>query len=258
VAKPLLTVVVPAYNEEPRIADSIGRLVEYLSSQPYDWDILVVNDGSSDGTVAAVRQAAAKDPRVKLLDAPHAGKGAAVRRGLLEAEGEWRFMCDADLSMPLDHIARFFAGEGGRPKHDVSIGSREAPGARRIGEPLRRHIYGRLFNYVVQAVALRGIKDTQCGFKLFSAAAVNAVFPHLLTQGFGFDVEALFIARKAGLTIGEVPIDWHYEGQSKMTLRKGALGFWEVVKVRLNDLRGRYRAVRRATEIPSPRGRGLG
>jgi len=242
---PFLSVVVPAYDEEARIAASLERLMKHLSARPRAWELVVVNDGSTDRTAEIVRGFAARDPRVKLVDGPHTGKGAAVKRGLSEAKGEWRFMCDADLSMPPEHLDRFFAGDGGRPKFDVSIASREASGARRIGEPLKRHVYGRLFNYVVQIVALRGIRDTQCGFKLYSARAVEAVFPHQRLAGFGFDVEALFLARKAGFTIGEIPIDWHYQSNSKVTLRNGALGFLDVLRVRLNHFRGRYRAVRR-------------
>lgn len=205
----------------------------------------MVNDGSTDRTAEIVRAFARNNPRVRLIDCPHAGKGAAVKRGLSEARGEWRFMCDADLSMPPEQLDRFFEGDGGRPRFDISVASREAPGARRMGEPLKRHIYGRLFNYVVQVVALRGIKDTQCGFKLYSTRAVERVFPHQRLSGFGFDVEVLFLARKSGLTIGEVPIDWHYQARSKVTLRKGALGFLDVLRVRLNHLSGRYRGIRR-------------
>lgn len=242
---PFLSVVVPAYNEEARIASSLGRLTGFLSGRPWAWEVLVVNDGSQDRTAEIVRGISAKDPRVRLVDAPHRGKGAAVKRGMLEAKGDWRFLCDADLSMPPEHLDRFFDGGGGRPVFDVSIGSREAPGARRIGEPLKRHIYGRLFNYAVRLITLRGIKDTQCGFKLFSAQAADAVFPNQLLDGWGFDVEVLFLARRAGMTIGEVPIDWYYGQGSRVTLRKGVLGFMDIVLVRLNHLAGRYGAVRR-------------
>ncbi|MSQ07973.1 MAG: glycosyltransferase family 2 protein [Dehalococcoidia bacterium] len=245
-SKLFLSIVVPAYNEEARIGAGLERLTAYLNTRPWSWELLIVDDGSGDRTVEIVRNFAALEPRVKLINAPHGGKGAAVKRGLSEAQGEWRFMCDADLSMPPEHIDRFFAGEGGRPRFDVSIGSREAPGANRIGEPLKRHIYGRLFNYLVQAVALRGIRDTQCGFKLLSAEAVETIFPRQRLLGLGFDVEVLFLARKAGFTIGEIAIDWRYEGQSKVTLSKGALGFFDVVRVRLNHLGGRYRGIRRA------------
>jgi glycosyltransferase involved in cell wall biosynthesis len=244
-SKPFLSIVVPAYNAGAFLAVSLDRLLEYLSSKPWHWELVVVSDGSTDRTAEIVSEYSARHPRVMLIEAAHGGKGAAIKRGMLEARGEWRFMCDADLSMPPEHLDRFFAGDGGRPKFDVSIASREARGARRIGEPLKRHIYGRLFNYFVQIVALRGIKDTQCGFKLYSAKAVETVFPHQRLMGWGFDVEVLFLARKAGLSIGEVAIDWTYHGPSTMTLRKGALGFMDVARIRMNHLTGRYRAVRR-------------
>ncbi len=171
-----------------------------------------------------------------------------------EAQGEWRFLCDADLSMPANNLARFFGGpispdspasETGNPLYDVSIGSREAPGARRFNEPRSRHIKGRLFNYAVRILALRGVQDTQCGFKLFSAEAAERLFPHQSLDGWAFDVELLVMARKAGFTIGEVPIDWYYGEGSQMTFTKGVLAVFDVARVGVNNLLGRYRVVGR-------------
>jgi len=200
----------------------------------------VVNDGSSDSTVSIVVKLSESDGRIKLIDLPHGGKGAAVRRGMDEARGEWRFLCDADLSMPIDNLVRFFAGVDGHPEYDVAIASREAPGARRFNEPKSRHVKGRLFNYAVKILALRGIEDTQCGFKLFSAESATRLFPHQSLDGWAFDVELLVMAKKAGFGVGEVPIDWYYGEGSKMTLAKGIVAVLDVAKVGLNNLLGRY------------------
>jgi glycosyltransferase involved in cell wall biosynthesis len=260
---PYLSVVVPAYNEQVRIASTVSELVEYLSGwstgQTGDrtWELLVVDDGSTDSTSQIVTEISESNDRVRLIEASHGGKGAAVRRGMDEATGDWRFLCDADLSMPADNLGRFFGdpggtggprsekGESGHPAYDVSIGSREAPGARRFGEPRSRHFKGRLFNYAVKILALRGIEDTQCGFKLFSAEATTRLFPHQSLDGWAFDVELLVMAKKAGFTVGEVAIDWHYREGSKMTLKNGLLAVLDVAKVGLNNMVGKYRAVGR-------------
>ena len=241
-----LSVVIPAFNEEVRIASTVKSIVGYLSewlpdsNSSRDWEVLVVNDGSSDSTASIVVKLSESDGRIKLIDLPHGGKGAAVRRGMDEARGEWRFLCDADLSMPIDNLVRFFAGVDGHPEYDVAIASREAPGARRFNEPKSRHVKGRLFNYAVKILALRGIEDTQCGFKLFSAESATRLFPHQSLEGWAFDVELLVMAEKAGFGVGEVPIDWYYGEGSKMTLAKGIVAVLDVAKVGLNNLLGRY------------------
>ena len=239
--RPWLSVVIPAFNEESRIRSSLERMRTYLDGTGRSWEIVVVDDGSSDRTAALVEQAGADEPRIRLVRAPHGGKGAAVRRGMLEATGRWRFLSDADLSMPPENLGRFFAGEGGVPSFDVAIGSREAAGARRIEEPWSRHMLGRVFNWTVKIVALRGIEDTQCGFKLFSAEAAETIFPRQRLNGFTFDVENLFIARKAGFSIGEVPIDWQYFRGGQVTCGGSIQAYLDIFRVRLNHLLGRYR-----------------
>jgi glycosyltransferase involved in cell wall biosynthesis len=205
------------------------------------WELFVVNDGSSDSTAQIISEMSAADPRVRLIDAPHGGKGAAVRRGMDKTTGDWRFLCDADLSMPADNLSRFFGN--GQPEYDVAIGSREASGAKRFNEPRSRHIKGRLFNYAVKVLALRGIEDTQCGFKLFSAEAATKLFPHQSLDGWAFDVELLVMAKNAGFSVGEIPIDWYYGEGSKMTLSKGVFAVLDVARVGVNNLFGKYRVV---------------
>lgn len=236
---PYLSVVVPAFNEEARIGRTISEVVAEFNRLAVDGELLVVDDGSSDRTASLVELAAAGDSRVRLVRAAHAGKGATVRRGMLEARGEWRFLADADLSMPITEL-RLFLDVAGDPGGDVLVGSREAHGARRVGEPWSRHFVGRLFNWLVKLLVLRGINDTQCGFKLFSARAATALFPLQHLDGFGFDVEILFLARRAGFVIREIPVTWVYGRESKVGLVSGARGFVDILTVRWNQLRGAY------------------
>ncbi|MBT4126754.1 MAG: glycosyltransferase family 2 protein [Chloroflexi bacterium] len=255
--QPYLSVVIPAFNEEERIASTVDALVEYLGkwsseadsgSESRSWELIIVSDGSTDSTASIVSGISTSNSQVRLIDAPHGGKGAAVRRGMDEATGEWRFLCDADLSMPADNLGRFFEGSGsnnGNPRYDVSIGSREAQGAKRFNEPRSRHIKGRLFNYAVKILALRGIEDTQCGFKLFSAEAATKLFPHQSLDGWAFDVELLVLAKTAKFSVGEIPIDWYYGEGSKMTLTKGLMAVVDVARVGVNRLARKYRVVER-------------
>ena len=242
--QPVLSIVVPVYNEQDGIGDCVDRLRQYLDSTRMPWEIVVVDDGSTDGTVHRAQALAAQDPRVRLHRALHRGKGAAVRQGMLAASGAWRFMADADLSMPPEQIGRFLQSLRDRASAlHVVIGSREAPGARRVGEPWRRHAVGRAFNWLVQALLLPGVQDSQCGFKLFSAAAVNAVFPHTTIDGFAIDVEVLLLSRKAGFRVREVGIEWHCRHDSRVSVWRGAAAFLEVLRVRWTAWTGGYRGV---------------
>lgn len=234
-----LSVVVPAFNEETRIARTVSEIVAEIDRLSLDGELVVVDDGSSDGTASMVEQAARTDARIRVVRASHGGKGATVRRGMLEARGEWRFLADADLSMPITELKRFLDAMHSRGE-DVLVGSREAAGAVRVGEPWSRHIIGRVFNWMVKLLVLRGIDDTQCGFKLFSARAAEMLFPLQRLDGFGFDVEVLFLARRAGFAIREVPLTWVYGRDSKVSLASGARGFADILAVRWNQLRGAY------------------
>lgn len=235
---PALSVVVPAFNEAARILRTINDIREEMNRLGSDAELIVVDDGSIDETAKVVSEVANTDARVKLVRAAHAGKGAAVRRGMVEAHGTWRFLADADLSMPISELKRFLhaAAQGG----DVIVGSRETDGARRVGEPWSRHVIGRVFNWTVKLLVLRGIDDTQCGFKLFSARAAQVLFPLQQLDGFGFDVEILFLARRAGLVIREIPITWVYGRQSKVNVTSGARAFLDLLAVRWYQLKGAY------------------
>ncbi len=205
--------VVPAYNERSRIERSLGTLTGYLSGRDLSWEVIVCDDGSDDGTAELV-EPVADGERVRLVRLPHRGKGAAVRAGMLAARGRLRMMCDADLAMPVEQIADFLSAMGrGR---DIVIGSRQIEGARRFDEPAARHLMGRLFNRCVRLIAVRGFEDTQCGFKCFTDRAAMALFPLQRSRGFGFDVEILHLAARAGMDVEEIPIRWHHQRESKV------------------------------------------
>lgn len=245
---PALSVVVPALDEERCIESFLDRVSRCLDSWGFAWEIVVVDDGSRDGTVGRVERWAQSDGRVRLLRQPHGGKGAAIRRGMLAARGSWRFMADADLSVAPDDWAVFLDAIRDADPADLIVGSREAPGARRIGEPLSRHLIGRLFNRIVQACAVPGLNDTQCGFKVLNEAAAAALFPHVTVEGFAFDVELLFLARLGGFRIREVGVVWTCRRDSRVRLSRGAAAFADVARIRWRQFRGRYAGVARAGE----------
>ena len=210
----LLSVVIPAYNEELRIFQTVREVIAYLSTQDYRWEIIVADDGSVDATAALVNEASGGDTRVRVLPLHHGGKGWAVRNGMLEAYGEFRLLCDADLSVPIEQVERLLSPESGAV--DVAVGSREAPGAARYGEPGSRHLMGRVFNTLTRRLAAPGIVDTQCGFKCFRAQAARELFSRSTMNGFSYDVEVLHLAHRLGMTIAEIGVDWHYREHSKV------------------------------------------
>ncbi|MGE0448951.1 MAG: dolichyl-phosphate beta-glucosyltransferase [Vicinamibacterales bacterium] len=235
-----LSVIIPAYNEERRLGATLETVQTFLREQTWTWEVRVVDDGSADDTRGIGRRFAAREPRIVLQEEPHRGKGGAVKAGLTSARGEYRFICDADLSMPIAEVTRFLPPAVS--DFDVAIGSREGRQARRVGEPVYRHLMGRLFNLGVQQLVLPGIEDSQCGFKMFTAGAVDAIFPHVSVDGWAFDVEVLAIARSRGLRIAEVPIEWHYRAESRLSmLRDGWAMLQELLRIRRRAARGDYR-----------------
>ena len=240
-SEPYLSLIIPAYNEESRIRDTLEKVAGYLGAQDYTWEVVVVDDGSTDDTAALVTSFAADyTPNVRLIAVAHGGKGWAVKQGMVWTTGQYRFICDADLSMPVEHISRFLVPE--IADFDIAIGSREIKGARRIGEPFLRHLMGRIFNLQVRVLALSGFQDTQCGFKCFRGQFAQELFGVQRLHGFAFDVELLFIARKRRLRIKEVAIDWHFRPQSKVRPLHDSLAMTrDILKVRWRNLRGGYK-----------------
>lgn len=249
-SRPFLSVVIPAYNEAHRLPRTLPQVIEYLSVQGYSYEVLIVDDGSSDGTSGIVRQMMARHLCLRLLSCEHRGKAYAVRKGVLAAAGERVLFTDADLSAPIHQTQLLMSclDDG----YDIAIGSREAPGARRLDEPTYRHIMGRVFNLFMRAIMGNGIQDTQCGFKLFTRAAAQSVFCRLLLYPedspritgpmvTGMDVEVLQVAHRQGYRTKEVGVEWHYSAGSKVrpTLDSYRM-FKDIVRVRYHDIMGRY------------------
>jgi dolichyl-phosphate beta-glucosyltransferase len=229
-----VSVVIPAYNEAGRIGRTVTSVCAYLDWQAYDWELIVVIDGGPKAAAAEAVAAAGSRPNVRVIENDaNRGKGYSVRRGMLAATGDRRVFIDADLSLPIEGLggmmARFDAGA------EVVIASRTAPGSRVEGAPpAGRDVMSKVFNIAVQTLAVPGIKDTQCGFKGFSAKAANTIFTAAQSDRFGFDVEALYLARKHGFRIDELPVICRYHGGSSVSrLSDGVRMFTDVLALRL-------------------------
>ncbi len=251
-----LSVVIPTYNEERRLPPTLEEITGYLRRAPYSSEIIIADDGSADRTVEIAEDYRALTPTedgkltIRILRNKHHGKGYQVRAGVLAATGRYVLFTDADGATPIDEWEKLYPHlEAGIP---VVIGSREGLGARRIGEPWHRHLMGRVFNTLVRGVALGGIQDTQCGFKAFHHDAAQRIFRALRLYGddakevrgpavTAFDVEVLFLARKWGYQICEVPVTWRYkEGTNVDPINDARRMASDVLRVRWNALRGRY------------------
>jgi len=248
--RPFLSIVVPAYNEEAVIGRFLESVRTDVQRMGLTWESIIVDDGSGDRTRAIVRDAAHADARIRLVEAPHRGKGAAVREGLVAANGQWVLMADADLSMPWDNLSRFLEAAAERNRPSVIIGSREAPGAERIGESRGRRVSGRMFNALVQLFAVPGIRDSQCGYKMLSAEAVATLAPLLTIDGFAFDVELLYLARRAGFPIREVGIACHCRQDSRVRVRAGIASVLDVLRIRMKARPLGRQFFRRASRSP--------
>jgi glycosyltransferase involved in cell wall biosynthesis len=240
-ATPRLSIVIPAYNESARIAQTLQRVLACVDRQGWDAEVLVVDDGSEDRTVEIVRGWMERSTRLRLVrNVGNRGKGYSVRNGLLQAAGEVVMFTDADLSAPMEEAERLLAAiqEGA----DVAIGSRWMDRTRQtIHQPLYRRFFGRCFNWVTRTVMGLPFKDTQCGFKAFTRAAAQVIFRLQRIERWGFDPEVLFIARKLGYTIREVPVTWGHDERSRMSyLRDGLKMLEEMAAIRGNSLAGRY------------------
>jgi glycosyltransferase involved in cell wall biosynthesis len=238
-----LSIIVPAYNEERRLPATLRTLSDYLAARHFDhFEVLVVDDGSCDGTAALVREFSLQAPFIRLLSNPaNHGKGYVVRQGMREAQYEWVLFTDADLSTPIEDLARLEAAilDSGS---DGALGSR-ALDRKLIGthQPLWREASGRFFNLVMRLITGLPYSDTQCGFKLFRRDVAQAVAARQTLDGFGFDVEILFIARRLGYRIQEVAVRWNNAAGTKVSIWNGLTAFIDPVRVRWNALRGRYK-----------------
>lgn len=237
--QPFLSIIIPALNEEHRLPPTLAKIDDFLRQQDYSAEVIVVDNGSTDATVQVVQTFAAEHPYVRLIQLPERGKGRAVKAGMLAATGDYRFICDADLSMPIEELVKFLP-----PNHsnaDVIIASREGAGANRVGEPEYRHMMGRILNFIVKLTAVPQFEDTQCGFKMFSRAAAEDLFSVQQMHGIGFDVELIYVALKRGYQVVDVPITWHYDPDTRMRLVQDSLHILvEIWQIRQNWRRGIY------------------
>jgi glycosyltransferase involved in cell wall biosynthesis len=240
-----LSIIVPAYNEELRLPPTLDRLHAFLSKQPLRYEIVVVDDGSKDNTCGVVEASMERIPHLRLeRQIPNQGKGAAVRRGMLAARGQLRVMCDADCSMPPEEMPRLLA-----PiiacKAEIAIGSRYVEGARTaVKQPKYRVLWSRLANKVIQRSLVPGVRDTQCGFKAFTAEAARDLFSLGKIDGWAFDLEILAIAKRRGYTIAEIGVEWTDDKRSRINPLKD---MWKVIReallIRRNLRTGVYRGL---------------
>jgi glycosyltransferase involved in cell wall biosynthesis len=241
--------VIPAFNESGRITATLASAINALDALGESWELLLIDDGSSDQTAALAGEIASEHPSVRVISLPHRGKASSVAHGLAIARGEVVLFSDADLATPLRYLAPFI--ERSRAGADVVIASREGFEANRIGEPEYRHVMGRVFNRLVQWLLLPGIQDTQCGFKLFTREAALEITRRTLlykdqrevtgARVTAFDVEMLVIARRLGYRIDTMPVEWVYGTNSKVNpLRDSFQNGRDLLAIKINDLRGKY------------------
>ena len=211
----------------------------FISSHSDPIEVILVENGSKDRTYEMACEYAKRYPWLKVIHEEKSGKGNAVRRGMLEAKGKYRMFADVDFSMPIEEVDHFLPPAA--EDYDVAIGSREVKGAVRYNEPARRHFTGRVFNLIVRILAVPGIHDTQCGFKCFSAETAEKVFRKQRIDGWAFDAEVLFIAQHSGCKIIEIPVQWYYDGNSKVNVIQDSIKmFRELLQIRKNYRAGLY------------------
>ncbi len=236
VEAPSLSVVIPAYNEEGRIELTLNEVHAYLCREHADFELIVVDDGSSDGTAALVSEFAEKHSGVELVSySANRGKGHAVRVGMLRARGNLILFCDADLATPIEELVGL--NEAMQAGAEIAIGSRAVSGSvLAIRQPWYRIFAGRTLNLLVRCLAVPGVRDTQCGFKLFRRDAGHALFERSLEDGFSFDIEVLYLARRLHYRIAEVPIQWrHREGSKVRLLRDSIRMLGTLARIRLGN-----------------------
>jgi len=237
-SSPFLSIIIPAYNEATRLPQTLRQVFDFLRNENYSAEVIVVENGSSDNTYELAKELRSKYTNLRVFYNDTAGKGKAVKRGMIEAKGQYRIFCDADLSMPITEIPRFIP-----PKldSDIVIASREIEGAVRYNEPEFRHFTGRIFNFLIRLLALPKLHDTQCGFKGFRAEIAEDLFRHQSIDGWAFDVEILYIAKLRGYQITELPIPWYYNEESKISVLRDFLRmFLDLFKIRKNARQGLY------------------
>lgn len=237
--KIFLSILFPAHDEENRLPETLSKVSDFIDQQDYLCEVIIIENASSDSTLKIAEEYAAVHEHVTVIHDDLPGKGRAVQKGMAAAQGQYRFICDVDLSMPITEIVHFLPPQ--LDDFDIAIASRECPGAVRYGEPYYRHFVGRVFNTLVRLMALPELNDTQCGFKCFTAAAANELFPKMTIFGWTFDVEILAIARQKKMRIKEIPIPWYYQPRSKIHVMKDSVRMaLDLILIRKNLRKGVY------------------
>ena len=237
-----LSVVIPAYNEEARLPGTLARVTEWLAGRAFSFsEIVVVDDGSSDGTAAIIERESCSNPALRLLRNPgNRGKGYAVRHGMLEARGEWILYTDADLSTPIEEADKLYSAAG-REGAVIAIGSRALDRSLvSVHQSIFREYSGQFFNVAMRALTGLPFHDTQCGFKLYQSRAARAVFARQQLNGFSFDVEDLYIAQRCGMKSIEVPVRWANVVGTKVSLLQGLRSFSDLMEIRRFAKQGKY------------------
>jgi dolichyl-phosphate beta-glucosyltransferase len=257
------SIVIPAYNEGARLGTTLEKVLNYIAQHGCDAEVIVVNDGSRDNTAELVRSFAEKNPAVRLVENPgNRGKGYSVRHGMLSARGRVVLFTDADLSSPIEEVPKLLQplADGA----DIAIGSRWLRSELQTQrQPLHRQLFGRIFNLLLRAALGLQFRDTQCGFKVFRRRALEKIFPLQKIERWGFDPEILFLARKFGFRVEEVPVAWGHSGETRIhPLLDGTRMFLEMLRIRWNDLTGKYDgseppAAHAAKTLPEGRHRGV-
>ena len=239
---PHLSIVIPAYNEANRIPQTLETILAYMDARDHASELIVVDDGSRDNTVAVVKEIVEKRENVQVLEnINNRGKGYSVRRGMLAATGNYRLFSDSDLSTPIEEMERFF--EYHKQGYDVCIGSRSLPDSNvEIHQPWYRENMGKIFGLLQKIFLLKGIVDSQCGFKSFTKNAAEFIFPRQKIEGFCFDVEILYIAQKNGFKVHEVPITWRNSPDTRVgALSDSSQMFLDLLRIRIDGWKGAYR-----------------
>jgi dolichyl-phosphate beta-glucosyltransferase len=235
------SIVIPAYNEGTRLGPTLEKVLAYLRRQGWDAEVIVVNDGSRDHTAEIVRSFAESHPQVRLVENPgNRGKGYSVRNGMLKAQGEIIVFSDADLSSPIEEMPKLL--QAINQGADIAIGSRWLRAElQTTRQSLHRQLFGRIFNALNRMILGLRFKDTQCGFKAFTRRAAQTILPLQLIERWGFDPEILFLARKFGFRVAEVPVRWGHVGGTRIhPIVDGAHMFQEMLRIRWHDLTGKY------------------
>ncbi|NWJ44450.1 MAG: glycosyltransferase family 2 protein [Chloroflexi bacterium] len=237
--EPYLSIVIPAYNEEERIVPTIGAIASHVCSFGYDWELIIADDGSKDNTVKLIKELGLANLRV-LVAEKNGGKGSAVRRGMLAARGKFILFDDADNSTPVEELNKLLA-KLDKEKYDVAVGSRAASGSQEAHRTVLRRILSGGLRWIVRYVFRIGVRDTQCGFKLFTKQAAHRLYAAQTISGFSFDLEILYLSSKLGYKIAEVPVEWVDAPGSKVDTSKEVQRFLrDLVKIKMNDIKGVY------------------